>query len=444
LRRRLATTPLPNLATLALVLIVPLPATALIGMEHVLHALLGCMLASAAACALEQEERLGTQQLAELAALSALAVATRYETMAMVVTVAGLAVLYRRWSLIPAILIPPLLAMAAFGAIWVRNAGWWVPNSFLLKTGVGEQGGFLLNLYLHVSEQSLSVVGIMAAFLLASLAIMWLAVRRRRGPERVLLVLGISCTTAQFLFGQLGWLHRYEAWLVALDGFAVVMAASVIAQGRTRVFGAITLVFLAFCLPRTGLALSKTVLAAHDREWEHFGPADALKSLGAVPLLVNDIGVFAYYGPVQPVDVFGLADNESLRLKREGRFESNDVRAFAQAVGARHAEVQICWEKIRTRLPAGWTLVEAWTGRRNVVFRDLTVAFLAQDDAAARELHDALAQATMPPGVRRFDSGSPIVQAFNANPDKNQASVELCRDAGIVVTGKPDPTVPAE
>lgn len=443
-RRRLGTTPLPNLATLVLMIIVPLPATALIGMEHVLHALLGCVLAWHAACALEQERRPGSQQLAEIAALSALAVATRYESMAMVVTVAGLALVYRRWSLVPAILIPPLLAMALFGSIWVRNGGWWVPNSFLLKTGAGEQGGFLVNLYAHVAEQAFSVVGAMTGFLLASLAILWLAVRRRPGPERVLLVLGIACTAAQFLFGQLGWLHRYEAWLVALDGFAVIMAASVVAQGRARVFGGITLVFLAFCLPRTALALSKTVLAAHDRDWEHFGPADALRPLGAVPLLVNDIGVFAYYGPVRPVDVFGLADNESLRLKREGRFEADAVRAFAQSVGARHAEVQICWEKIRTRLPAGWTLVEAWTGQRNVVFRDLTVAFLAQDQAAAGELHAALAQAQMPRGVRRFDSASPIVRAFNANPDKNQASVELCREAAIIVTGKPDPTVPAQ
>jgi hypothetical protein len=443
-RRRLASAPLPNLAALVLIAIVPLPVTALIGMEHVLHALMGCVLAWYAACALEHDERPGSRQVAKIAALSALAVATRYETMAMVATIAGLAAVYRRWSLIPGVLIPPLLTMAAFGAIWVRNGGWWVPNSFLLKTGAGEKGGVLANLYDHVIEQAFSVVGLMTAFLLASLAIMWLAVRSRRGPERVLLVLGAACTAAQFLFGQLGWLHRYEAWLVALDGFAVVMAASAVAQGRARVFGAIVLVFLAFCLPRTGLALSKTVLAAHDREWEHFGPADALAPLGGVPLLVNDIGVFAYYGPVRPVDVFGLADNESLRLKREERFEADDVRAFARSVGARHAELQICWDKIRMRLPTGWSLVEAWTGQRNVVFRDLTVAFLAQDDTSSRELHAALAKAQMPAGVRRFDAASPLVRAFNADPDKNQASIELCRQAAIIVTGKPDPTVPAQ
>lgn len=439
-RRRFVQSPLPTFATMVMIMVVPLPATAMIGMEHVLHALLGCLLAWSAACALEQGRPLGTQQLAEIAALSALAVAARYETMAMVVAVAGLALLYRRWALIPAILVPPLITMAAFGSIWVRHGGWWVPNSFLLKTSAADHGGFLMNLYEHVSRQGLAVV-VMAVFLVASLGLMWLLVRRRRGPERVLLVLGIACTGAQLLFGQLGWLHRYEAWLMALDGFAILMAANVVAQGRGRVFGAIALVFLTLCLPRTVLAVSKTVLAAHDRHWEHFGPTDAVAPLGARPVLVNDIGVVAYYGPVRPIDLYGLADNESLRLKRDGQLGPRGMSAFARSVGARHAEVQICWSEIRTRLPEGWTLVEAWTGQRNVVFRDLTVAFLAQDEAAAREMEAALAQARTPTNVLRFARTSPLVQAFNASPDKNRASIVLCRDAAIVTTGKPDPTV---
>jgi hypothetical protein len=436
-RKRLAATPWPNVATAILVVIVPLPTIAAIGMEHVLHALLASMLAWATATALEQEHRLQAGQLVAIAVLSGLAVAARYETLALVVTVAAVAVWYRRWALIPAVLVPPAAVIAGFGWIWVRNGGWWVPNSFLLKTGVADEGGFVGNLFKHAVKVGLSPPGLMVAALIGALAILWIPLRRRAGPERVLLILGIACTGGQFLFGQIGWLNRYEAWLVALDGLAILLAGAALTSGKPRLFGAIALALLVVCAPRAGLSFARTGSSAHDREWEHFGPTYALTPLAGRAVLVNDIGVISYYGTMRPIDVFGLADNESLRLKREHKLDAQGALAFAKTVGAQSGQFQMCWEQMFQRVPAGWTLVEAWTGPRNVLFGDLTIGYYAEQGRAADELQSVLAKAPIPVGVRRFDHNSALVRVYNMTPDRKQAAIALCEAASMIVTGQP-------
>lgn len=438
-RRRLSHTPWPNAGTLILILIVPVPTIAMIGMEHVLHALLASLLAWSAARALEQERHPTVRQLIEIGALSGLAVATRYETLAVVVSVAALAIYYRRWLLIPATLLPTVLVVVGFGWLWVRNGGWWVPNSFLLKAAPAIQGGVAAKITDHVLRQGLPAIALVSV-LVGSLALLWLAMRRRQGPERVLLFLGIACTGGQLIIGQIGWLYRYEAWLMALDGLAILLAASRLAQGREWVFKAVAIGLLILCAPRAGLSFAKTARAAHDRDWEHFGPMDALAPLSGKAVLVNDIGVVSYYGKVRAIDVFGLADNESLRWKRERRMDARGARLFANKVGAKIGEFQICWDLMRRNLPAGWTLVEAWTGPRNVVFGDLTVGFMAEPGSAEKQLRSALAAADVPSTVHRFDASSPLVQAFNARADKEQAAISLCRDAAVMATGEPDLT----
>lgn len=426
-RRRLQSTGMPNLATIVLILIIPLPAIAMIGMEHVLHALLATLLAWLAAKLLEGDTPVSAGEAALLALLAGLAVAARYESLALVGTIALLAVWYRRWRLIPAVLLPSFVVVAAFGMIWVKAGGWALPNSFLLKTGLGHEVG--LSGVLQNIVDNFYPIGVMLMALCGLLVGCWFLLRRHRGPERAFLVLALSCNVAQFLFGKLGWLFRYEAWLIALDGLAILLAANLLLKGQRRAFIAVTALLFVMCAPRAIMSVRQTPAAAHDRIWEHFGPTFALAPYVGKSMLVNDIGVMAYYGTGVPIDIYGLADDQTLRLKREGRFNSADVRTFAAKEGAHIGEFQICWNQINDRLPAGWQLVEAWTGPRNVAFGDRTIAFMADDRASADRLQSVLSRSPLPGGVQRFDPSSPLVQGFNAASDKRQAAETLCRDA---------------
>lgn len=424
-RERLKAVRWPNLMTLLLVVIMPLPCIMLIGMEHVLHTLLATALAWSGARAVEQDLPPTKAQLTSIALLSAVAVASRYETMALVGALAVLAAWQRRWSLIPATVLPALAVVLGFGWLWVHNGGWILPNSFLIKTDIAKEGGALVNVFKHVLKEGPTAAGAMMAVLVAALVGMWVPLRRARIPERSLLLLGIACTVGQFIFGQIGWLYRYEAWLISLDGLALLLAGAVLTRGRERLFAAVALALLVICLPRTARSVVRTVQAAHDRVWEHFGPTEALGPLAGAPLLVNDVGVISYYGSVRAIDIYGLADNEVLRLKQEGWLSPGEVRSLAQRLNAQMGQFQLCWPEVSSRLPAGWVLVEVWQGPRNVIFRDLTVAYMAEP-GASQKLHDVLLRAPLPAGVQRFDASSELVTAYNTSEDKAQAAAKMC------------------
>lgn len=440
--RRFEMTRWPMLAPLVLIAIVPLPAIAFIGMEHVLHILVGTLLAWMGATLLELEDRPSVRQLVGIGLLSALAVATRYESMALVAGLSMLALWRRQWWLAAAVVTPAVVVVLGFGAIWVANGGWWVPNSFLLKTEIGDtatSASLASRMIKHIVEVSQNSIGRMTIGLAIVLAALSAWIRRHHGPERSLLLLALASTVAQVLFGKLGWLFRYEAWLIALDVMAILLAVRVAAAGRRWVFEIALLGLFLACAPRAVHAIHRTVAAAHDREWEHFGPTEALADFRGEPLLVNDVGVISYYGTGRPLDIYGLADNETLRLKREGRLGPAGLRAFGERENARIGEFQFCWPALRGQLPEGWLLVEAWTGPRNIIFGDLTVAFMAADAQSAARLHASLSRASIPHGVHRFDGTSQLVQAYNASHDKLRATGELCNSASLIATGLPDP-----
>jgi hypothetical protein len=445
-RAWLRETPFPTWATLVLIAIVPLPAIAMIGMEHTLQILLSSLLAWKIAQVLQPERPVAFDELRTCAILCALAVSIRYESLALVAAGASYAVWVKRWSLIPALLAPAAAVIAVFGVIWTRDGGWIVPNSFLLKTdvarGAAEQG-MAARLLTHALDSALTPIGLIMLALSAGVATMWICMRKQDRPERTLLALALASTGAQFLFGSFGWLFRYEAWLVALDALAILLAANALWPGRPRVFALVVGCLFVVCAPRAVQSIRHTVLAAGDRVWEHFGPADALAKLGDETILVNDIGVVSYYNAGEPIDVYGLANNDSLRLKREGKFDSDGVRRFADQQGASIGEFQICWNQMIGHLPAGWQVVEAWTGQRNVIFGDLTVAFMARDAEAAARLRAALGQADVPAGVTRFDARSPVLELYNGAKLEPQAALELCNKAALLSTGKPDPSIVA-
>jgi hypothetical protein len=158
------------------------------------------------------------------------------------------------------------------------------------------------------------------------------------------------------------------------------------------------------------------------------------------PVLVNDIGVIAYYGASSPIDIYGLANNDSLRLQREGHMNPAEARKFAARQGARVGVFQICWPELRDRLPEGWQLVEAWTGPRNIIFHHLTIGFMAADPPSAERLARALASAPAPRGVHRHDAGSSPVRHYAVERDKDTAIARLCNEASLERIGKPDPT----
>jgi hypothetical protein len=415
-----------------LVAVVPLPAIAMIGMEHVLQALGATALAWVACGQLARDEPASFSELCLLAALTSLATATRYESLALVFGICALAAHRRKWTMIVAAGLAATAVVAGFGAIWVMAGGWPVPNALLLKVSLASAHDFAgeaASCWAQFKWNVTSFSGILLAELTVALLAMRIAIGWRRTREGDFVVLAALCTVAQLIFGLVMWLFRYEAWLVAMDTLAIVLGGRLLLQARPKSFALVLAAVALACAPRAFASMVDTVKASHDRIWEHFGPVAALTPYAHSPILVNDVGVISFLGPATPVDLFGLADNQSLRARRLGEMSSAGASRFAAAEGAQVAEVQLCWTEITSRVPKGWTLVEIWRGPRNVVFNDpndLIVGFMADSPAQARTLQAVLNKAPIPPGVERFTSEAPQIMAFNATPDTTVAAGAIC------------------
>jgi hypothetical protein len=488
LRAILAGSSAEPLYTLIAWLAVPLPVIALIGMEHVLHTLLALALAYVSVRAIASEQPNPPAELGIVAALSLLAMGARYESAALIASLCALSLLRGKGMLCVALAAPAAAVVLACGIIWIRHGGSLLPNSLLLKGMSGSLATDSVNAIVVVagSQTRLLANSRHAPLLLASVALIcahvmsdlkarklaiavlavgavafvmvvlphftflalipidllmgvlaWafvvMGMQAPRGvrPDRLALFgLAIApATVLQLMFGSVGWLNRYEAWLVALNIAALLLLLERYC-GSNRIFRLAALaVLVAGLSPTVVTAMAKVMKAPIDRVWEHFAPVRILNAnYAGDAVIINDIGASAYYGKTIPVDMYGLGNNERLRLVQQGRpYEAPQVAELARSAGAKIAVLQMCWGEVNSRVPPGWRLVALWRGPRNVVFGDLLVGFLALSENDA----DALARATSafatPPGVKAFDRNSAPVAAFNDADDKRAAARELCR-----------------
>ena len=178
----------------------------------------------------------------------------RYEGLALAVLASGVLLIggHRRaagiglaLALIPLALIP----LAAFTVFLISLGLDPLPNSVLAKQLTAAQGDLgAIPDTIAKFRNNISTGGgaILLALVLAIWAVMALSADIRRGPMRMLAPVLICAGIGHLFFGQIGWMNRYEHYilLVLSGGFLVLVGA--LAQRLSRqVIGAIAAVTLA-------------------------------------------------------------------------------------------------------------------------------------------------------------------------------------------------------
>jgi hypothetical protein len=262
---------------LLLVILVPLPFLVALGMEHTLQAALALGLL------LSVERSKSAGFLFFLAAATSL---IRYEGVALV----GLLALFGKQDIQKrvALLVGSGGAVLAFGFFCMLQGGAFLPNSILKKANYGQLDGFIAAFTECPSLVALCIAGLGLLF-----------VERRRG----FLLLGLILSQAAL--GRVGWLYRYEAWLVVLG----VLFVGRVALARP--------VFWIFLLP----LFSRAALA-----WEAYAPGVQFaaaanvavgKWLSERTVAVHDLGAAAFYGKGKVVDLSGLGTEALAKSIRE-------------------------------------------------------------------------------------------------------------------------------
>ena len=386
--RWLAPNGLRGRLTFALALAVPLPAIAAIGMEHVQHVLAVTALVWVGATVVTDTSwrAVGVARLATLAALACWAVGVRYESLAVVAVLTGLLAWRGRWGAALAVSLAAALTVAAFGAWWVSQGGTWWPNALLIKSNLDVDASFAQRLALRLLNNLSSLSGAMVLIgALAAAAVLHPEVRRHAGPSRTdplwaLAVVAVAASAGQLAFGRVGWLYRYEAWLIALQALCVAMAVSRWPRPSGAAVGLAGL--MAFALVRSVSVSDMVLEAPDDRRQEHLAPAQFVQRFyPTATVLANDVGLLAWLNPgARVIDLYGLAHNGVAQDRLRNGFGPDQAEQLAKQTGAALAIVQPCWLPIAHAVPDAWRLAEVWKVPRNRVFGDRLVAFFATND----------------------------------------------------------------
>jgi hypothetical protein len=331
-----------------------LPGLAVVGMEHTLHtALVLAVVLGVHRWVLDE----GGPGPAAVAALVALATLTRFETafVAVGLALALLVVDRRRWfgravGLLAASAVP----IAAFAAVNRAMGGGWLPNSLLAKgngPGAMQRDGLSATVVVDRATSD----PLLFAFVTA--ALVYLVMRGRRGPAFVPACTLVVAAAAYSALADMGWYQRYQAYLIAIGVYAVlVFLADLPRATARRALMALCVVMLVTGVTKLRLTVVAP-LAADDIYLHHYQAATFLERYyDGVPVATDQLGYISLFHEGPLTDFAGLGDYEVLE-----RYPHETARELRRDLAIeRGFEVVVISDRLRDTLPEDWIEVGRW------------------------------------------------------------------------------------
>jgi hypothetical protein len=369
---------------LALVLLTPLHPMAQTGMEHTLQILFTIAFALRASIAITEAWRTDWM----LILIAPCLVMTRFEGLFLVGICALLLLLRRSFTLMALLSAGAAVPVVAYGAVSLSKGWFFLPNSLLLKGTKLSSNilvsalriGFHVSYVLHRAPYLIGIVIALGAMIYAT---------RTAGTwnrERLLLWISSCVIALHITFADVGWVFRYEAYLIALSVVAIGAAWVLVPNNYSghaarAIVGIAAVVLLARSVSifrempaiATSIYLQQYQMARFVSRYYQSGS-----------LAANDIGFIDYMTDVHLVDLVGLADNEVLQRKTLGTYTTD---AIAGEVSKRGVQVAIVYDDWFSRhpasvfggppLPSSWIRVERWRIQSGGYVGGDTVSFYA-------------------------------------------------------------------
>lgn len=306
-------------------LLAPLPLLLALGMEHGLHTLLMLALVLGAGRLLG-----GQGSVAAVALFSGLAAGVRYESCALIALVAVLLWAQRRWRDGALVLSSGAVVPLTMGAVSLWNGWFFAPTGLVTKAALmWPQAGPFERWWLNIQANLSGAPALGWGSLALGLSFFAAPVHRHStGEPRVLhwqaaLILGLAM--AHMTFGAIGWYHRYEAYLYALQGvvLSAVLArllSSARAGNARRHLGVVlclacTVGAITTATPRARAALSGVAGLARDLYTQNEWTARFLAAeFPGQRIVTHELGLVSWHTRRLPLDLAGLSSREIAAL----------------------------------------------------------------------------------------------------------------------------------
>lgn len=394
------------LLQLGMLVVVPLPVVAFTGMEHVLQVLAFLLLvgvvidqvvgrvdqrsdpgADDSGIIDEPPPSLRADLFIGLAAL--FAASLRFETIFLLVPLAVLLLLARRWRAVVIAAVGALIPVAVTALVNLAQGWPALPASVMMKSIANDSTTGLVRLLPHLPSRAILEPRILGVFI--AMTVLWWFARQAGTPRWRRMSDCWTFVAVAVLALHFGYLtanggFRYEAYVMAIAVVATVVNLHTLVSGselgtRTTVpalfrYGAIACLVLAGV---NGLSMYRAVsLAATEIHSQQIQMADFVaEACPGCSIVANDIGALALYSGGHILDDYGLANEWVLRHKladtwnKERLFDLGEDNDAAMAVVYDDPYwlpgIPDQWERLGT-----WTIPEATSvGGRTVSFYSL-------------------------------------------------------------------------
>jgi hypothetical protein len=398
-------------ALCVLVLVVPLPGLAMIGMEHLLHSVAMLCMVAAAAWIVSTPEGAKTPPASIVALLFAAAAcgALRYESCFAVAVVVGVLLLRRRIGIALCVAVAAAIGPVAYGLYSHAHTGLWLPFSVMMKSS-GHR--------IASPSDALLLSSVAPILLLVAVAFLLRIAQRMGQPSsqrepfwtygQSFLAIVLATTFLHAEVGPTGWLMRYEAYLYVLGIVALALALGEgIASCKTSESAPneasrwLAVAMIVALLPagiqlmhRAHHGYSDIAASLHDRYVEHLSQALFVsQDEPHAVVIANDIGFLAFYaGETKILDPLGLGSIEPVLQQRAHReIDPVFMQQWGAKSGASFAILHTDFPGMEAMVPAGWVPVESWCFPHNLVFLNHVESFYAPDETSADALRAQLA-----------------------------------------------------
>jgi hypothetical protein len=384
LRSRLNSGVLIFAVLLAAAFCMPLVTMIYSGMEHVLQTLGAAaflFLATRLICARRQAPF--SRESLVLLGLAALTTFVRYEGLFQITAVGLFLVLRRRFTQGILLGIAGALTPLIFGLICVANDWPFLPSGILLKGSFldARSASDVFSVIAKFAREKYYGNPHMTALLVIALILFvagWAREKKLFEYRRVLLGLYLLVALQHVHFAGLGWLMRYEAYLVALGivilaiylcdraggdissaSFASIRAWS---PGRVALGAALLPLFLLAAVTvgwRALISVTALNYAAREIYWQHYQMARFIgRYYEGQAVAANDIGAINYYNDIRCLDVFGLGSREVAILRNRRELTPERIEELADRADVRVALVYDSW--FPDGLPDSWQKAGEW------------------------------------------------------------------------------------
>ena len=361
-------------AGIALVAVIPFTTLSNLGMEHALHFF---FVEATLICVWDclSDGNSSRKSVAFLLVSAALATGARYESLFIIAPMALLFALRRRFALACSLMAAAFLPVVAMGLYAVSCGRPFFPASLLLKANVGgieavSRG--ICSIYNGISSASIH-------FHITMVLLLVVAALRRTGSLTRCIAFSLAVAMGgHIVFAKLGWLYRYEAYLLGA-AFTVVPLmfaekAEYNERGADDPFArwAKLILFIGISFP----FLSRSFKAQYDTtvaQREIFGQQMQMGRIFATlpddlkgAVAINDLGCMTYFSGLHMLDLWGLGSPEVAELMRTGGvanadmptiFKRNNVRYVAMydyTIGLWNVSSASKGFKIVAKLTADW------------------------------------------------------------------------------------------